>query len=150
MMKVKIMLDEGAKVSRGHDTDAGLDLHSRETKVVPARGCAVFDTGVHIELPKVSIGNGYMTYDFYTDGEIVSKSGLNVKHNLVSFGEIDYGYSGAMVVKLYNLGDEDYTVHKGDKISQLVIRPIIIPELEVVDHFEETERGNGGFGSTGR
>lgn len=150
-MKMKIMLDEGAYMpTRAHKTDAGLDLYARETKVVPARGSAEFDSGVHVELPKMSIGNGQMAYEFCTDGEIKSKSGLNMKHNIISDGEIDLGYTGSIRVKLYNLGDKDYTVNKGDKISQLVIRPIIIPELELVTEFKETERGTGGFGSTGR
>ena len=149
-MKMKIMLDEGARLTRAHLDDAGLDLYARETKVVPARGSAIFDTGVHVELPKIHIGNGQTSFEFITDGEIKSKSGLNVKHNIISDGEIDYGYTGSIVVKLYNLGDEDYTVNAGDKISQLVIRPILTPELEVVEKLSETARGNNGFGSSGK
>lgn len=59
-------------------------------------------------------------------------------------------YTGSICVKLYNHGFDNYQVRKGDKISQLVIVPIIIPDLEVVDELEETERGDAGFGSTGR
>ena len=136
---MRIVLDKGAKMpTRAYPTDAGLDLYARETKTILARGNAVFDTGVHIELP-----HG-------TTGFLKSKSGLNVKHGLTSEGVIDVGYTGSIVVKLYNNSDEDYTVNAGDKISQLVILPILTPEIELVDDLTETERGSGGFGSTGK
>ena len=79
-----------------------------------------------------------------------SKSGLNVKFGIVSEGVIDAGYTGSIVVKLYNHSGYDYRVKRGDKISQLVILPIITPELEEVKELEQTSRGSGGFGSTGR
>ena len=136
---MKIKLDNGAFMpNRAHEDDAGLDIYARESQIVPARGSAIFDTGVHIELPKGTVGM------------IKSKSGLNVKHDLASEGVIDVGYTGSICVKLYNHGDRDYTVWRGDKISQLVIMPIFIPTLDLVDSLEETERGNGGFGSTGK
>ena len=136
---VKIKLDEGAFMpERAHEWDAGLDLRAMENKLVPARGSAIFDTGVHVELAP------------FTAGFLKSKSGLNVKHNLTSDGVVDVGYTGSICVKLYNHGDTDYMVHRGDKISQLVIVDIRIPYLKVVDKLDETERGNNGFGSTGR
>lgn len=136
---MKIKLDNGAYMpTRAHSTDAGLDLYARETQIVPAKESAIFDTGVHIELP-----NG-------TVGMLKSKSGLNVKHGITSEGVIDVGYTGSVVVKLYNNSGYDYTVNKGDKISQLVIMPILTPKLELVDELNETERGTGGFGSTGK
>ena len=142
-MKVKIMLDDGAYMpTRAHKNDAGMDLYAMESKVVPARNSVEFDTGVHIELPCNCL--------FKTVGFLKSKSGLNTKHGIVSEGVIDAGYTGSIKVKLYNHSYHDYRVCKGDKISQLVILPILTPELELVDEFEETERGNGGFGSTGR
>lgn len=151
---MKIKLDEGAIMpTRAHDTDAGLDLYARESKVVPACGSAVFDTGVHIELPNMWTfpdGNTQYYFPTYTVGFLKSKSGLNVKHNITSEGVVDMGYTGSIVVKLYNHGKEDYQVNAGDKISQLVILPILTPSLELVDKLDETERGNGGFGSTGR
>ena len=135
---MKVMLDENAILpTRAHSTDAGLDLYAKETQVVPARGSAIFDTGVHIELPPNMAG------------VLVSRSGLNFKHGITSEGLIDTGYTGSIGVKLYNNSDNYYTVHKGDKISQLVIVPILTPTLEVVDSLEETGRGNNGFGSTG-
>lgn len=136
---MKIMLDEGAKMpTRAHKTDAGLDLYAKETQIVPARESAVFDTGVHIELPP------------NTAGFLKSKSGLNVKHGITSEGVIDVGYTGSIVVKLYNHSGYDYTVNAGDKISQLVIVPILTPKLEIVDSLEDTERGSNGFGSSGK
>ena len=136
---MKIMLSPGAKMpTRAFPTDAGLDLYARETQIVSAKESAIFDTGVHIELPPNTVGM------------IKSKSGLNVKHGLTSEGVIDVGYTGSIVVKLYNHSGHDYKVNAGDKISQLVIMPILTPELELVDSLEDTERGTGGFGSTGK
>lgn len=136
---MKIKLDENAKMpTRAHETDAGLDIYARETKTILVGDSAIFDTGVHIEIPA-----GYV-------GFLKSKSGLNVNCGITSEGVIDCGYTGSVVVKLYNNGDDDYTVNAGDKISQLVLLPILIPELELVDTLEDTDRGNGGFGSTGK
>ena len=136
---MKIKLDSGAHIpTRAHETDAGLDLYARESQVIPARESAIFDTGVHVEIPK-----GYV-------GMLKSKSGLNVKHGITSEGVIDCGYTGSIVAKLYNHSGYDYTVNAGDKITQLVLLPILTPELELVDSLEDTERGNGGFGSSGK
>lgn len=136
---MKIKIDTGAKIpTRAHDTDAGLDLYAREAQIVPAKESAKFDTGVHIELPAGTVGM------------LKSKSGLNVKHGITSEGVIDVGYTGSIVVKLYNNSGYDYKVEAGDKISQLVILPILTPELEIVETLDDTERGSGGFGSTGK
>lgn len=136
---MKIKLDDGAKMpTRAHDTDAGLDLYARYTEIVRAKGSAIFDTGVHVELPPNTVGM------------IKSKSGLNVKHGITSDGVVDVGYTGSIVVKLYNNGEFDYIVNAGDKISQLVILPILTPMLESVESLDDTERGAGGFGSTGK
>lgn len=154
---MKIKLDPGAYMpERAHDTDAGLDLRAMEDKVIPAGGSAVFDTGVHVQLPTVSLLHGMGSHnwpyyvDFPTVGFLKSKSGLNINHNITSDGVIDLGYTGSIRVKLYNHGTEDYHVKRGDKISQLVILPILTPELELADELEETERGVKGFGSSGR
>lgn len=136
---MRIKLDEKAFMPvRAHETDAGLDLRSPETVTIEPNGSVCIDTGVHIELP---VG---------TVGMLKSKSGLNVKHGITSEGVIDVGYTGSIRVKLYNHSTSPYTVQRGDKISQLVIMPIITPTLEVVEDLAETERGDGGFGSTGR
>ena len=136
---MNIILDSGAfKPEFAHKTDAGADLRSPICATVPARGSVVIDTGVHVEIPE-----GYV-------GMLKSKSGLNVKHDLIGTGTIDSGYSGSIRVKLYNLGDTDYQILRGDKIIQMVILPCAYCEFTQVDKFAETERGNGGFGSTGR
>lgn len=138
-MIIKVKLDEGAIIpSRAHSTDAGLDIYSREDQIVPAKESAVFDTGVHIELPQGTVGM------------LKSKSGLNVKHGIVSEGVIDVGYTGSIRVKLYNHSGFDYKVKAGDKISQLVILPIFTPTPCLVDSLDATERGDNGFGSSGR
>lgn len=135
---LKVMLDDGAKMpTRAHKSDAGLDLYSRECmKLYPGESYE-FDTGVHVAIPA-----GYV-------GMVKSKSGLNVNHGLTSEGVIDSGYTGSIVVKLYNHGKHSYLIERGQKISQLVILPCLLPDLEQVDCMEETDRGNGGFGSTG-
>ena len=125
--------------TRAHEFDAGLDLYSAYDDVcIFPRESELFDIGVHIQLPKNTVGF------------LKSKSGLNVKYGITSEGVIDAGYTGSIMVKLYNHSDKPYRVRKGDKISQLVILPCLLPELEVVDSLEDTERGAGGFGSTGR
>ncbi len=136
---MKIVIDPGAYMpERAHSLDAGYDLRSPIRAYVPPYSSAVIDTGVHVEIPPNHVGM------------LKSKSGLNVKHDLTSEGVIDCGYSGSICVKLYNHGQSAYEVNKGDKISQLVIMPIITPALEVVEHLDETERGEKGFGSSGR
>ena len=136
---MNIILDPGSfKPEFAHKTDAGADLRSPVEAVVPAHGSVVIDTGVHVEIPE-----GYV-------GILKSKSGLNVKHDLIGTGTIDSGYSGSIRVKLYNLGDTDYQIQRGDKIIQLVIMPCVYCEFTEVEQFADSERGTGGFGSTGR
>ena len=136
--KIKVVLDEGATLpTRAHPTDAGLDLYAKERCVVWAKSWAKLDTGVHIQIPE-----GYV-------GFITSKSGLMAKQGNTSRGTIDCGYTGTIQVVLFNHSWRFIKVKKGQKISQLVIFPIVKPELDVVDNLEDTERGNGGFGSTG-
>lgn len=136
---MEVMLDDGAYMpSRGHETDAGLDLRTPKAVTVPAYGSAIVDTGVHVALP------------YGCAGLLVSKSGLNVKHNITSTGLIDEGYAGSIVVKLYNHGGEDHEFEAGDKVTQLVVTPVIYESLEQVSSFRPSERGDAGFGSTGR
>ena len=137
-MEVKIKLEKWAYMpERAHSTDAGADLRTPHDVIVMPFGSAVVDTGVHIELP------------INTVGMLKSKSGLNVKHGITSEGVIDVGYTGSIVVKLYNHSDKAYGFKAGEKITQLVILPILTPTFKQVEEFEETERGNNGFGSTG-
>ena len=136
---MKIVLEPWAIMpTRAHEFDAGLDLYATHDATIRSKESYRFNTGVHIQLPQNTVGF------------LKSKSGLNVNHSLTSEGVIDCGYTGSIMVKLYNHSDHSYRVRKGDKISQLVILPCLLPELEVVDSLEDTERGTGGFGSTGR
>lgn len=138
-MKMKVVLDPGAYMpTRAHKEDAGLDLYSQIDAVIFQHCSGRFDTGVHVEIPE-----GYV-------GFLKSKSGLNIKQCMQSEGVIDSGYTGSICVKLYNHGSHEVYIKKGQKISQLVLLPIITPELELVDSLEPTERGNNGFGSTGK
>ena len=138
-MIVNVTLDDGAVMPhRAHSADAGYDLFSREDAVIYPNAGGIFDTGVHVAIPE-----GYV-------GFLKSKSGLNVKHSIQSEGVIDSGYTGSIHVKLFNHGSKAVRIEKGQKISQLVILPIITPELELVDSLEDTERGANGFGSTGK
>lgn len=137
---MKVKLDAGAfEPRRAHITDAGLDLRAMRSQIVPAKESAVFHTGVHVKLPEG------------TAGIIISKSGLNVKHDITSTGLIDEGYDGEIVVKLFNHGGFDYKVEIGDKISQLVVVPVLYESVELVADLEQnSERGSDGFGSSGR
>lgn len=136
---MKIMIDDGAYMpTRAHSTDAGLDLYSPVDVMIMPQANAVIDTGVHVELPPGSVGF------------LKSKSGLNVKYGILGEGVIDAGYTGSIRVKLYNHSGERYYIQRGDKITQLVILPVILPDLEQVEMLEDTDRGANGFGSTGR
>ena len=138
-MIMKVMLDQGAYMPvRAHKDDAGLDLRSPDTFIVKAGKSLKIDSGVHVEIPARYVGF------------LKAKSGLNVKYGITCTGVIDAGYTGSIVVKLYNNGSDDVLFERGDKITQLVILPIICPDLVQVDSLEDTERGDAGFGSTGR
>ena len=136
---MKIMLDKGAIMpTRAHPWDAGLDLYAHQSKCIRSNGSRTFDTGVHVQIPE-----GYV-------GFIKSKSGLMVKHGITTDGTIDSHYTGSIKVKQFNHSGSKYYLKAGDKIAQLVIVPCLLPDLELVDKLEETDRGDCGFGSTGR
>lgn len=136
---MKIKLDKGAFMPvRGHQYDAGLDLRTPVAFGILPGGSAKIDTGIHFDIAPGLVGM------------LKSKSGLNVNHGITSEGVIDAGYTGSVVAKLYNHGNEPVQFNAGDKITQIVFLPVYIPdELEVVESLEETERGDHGFGSTG-
>ena len=150
-MKVKLS-PGGILPQSAHEDDGGFDLFTPVDVKVPGStalswvanlapvdiGCATIDTLVHVAIPK-----GHVGY-------IKSKSGLMVNHGLTADGTIDCGYTGSIRVKLFNHTSKDYVFKAGEKIAQLVIQPIIKPNLELVSELDDTERGAGGFGSTGR
>lgn len=139
-MEIKVVLDKNAIMpEKAHAIDAGFDIFTPQKLVIPFGRSVVVDTGVHIAIPE-----GYV-------GFLKSKSGLNVRNGLVTEGVIDSGYTGSIRVRILNTNFSGvYTFNKGEKITQLVILPIPYVELRQVEELPTTERGNNGFGSTGR
>ena len=136
---MKVMLDDWAKMpTRAHEWDAGLDLYAMDDGYIRCNQSRTFDTGTHIEIPEGCVGL------------VKSKSGLMCNHGIITDGTIDAHYTGPIKVCLFNHGGSKYEVKAGDKIAQLVIVPCMLPKLELVDSLEETDRGDNGFGSTGR
>ena len=137
---MNVKLDAGAQMpARAHETDAGYDLFAMQSVYINGNGgSAAVDTGVHIDIPA-----GWF-------GLVTSRSGLNFKYGvIVPQGTIDSGYSGSVKVKLYNLSGQPFMIHRGDRIAQIIFLRHESPELETVDTLSDTERGSGGFGSTG-
>lgn len=137
---MKIALDTGAyEPEKAHESDAGYDLRTpKDWMILPGESTVIY-TGVHMAIPK-----GYF-------GKLESKSGLMTKHDVIcEGGVIDSGYTGGIAVKLRNNGKEAYRFKAGDKIVQLIIQPCMSLKMEVVSKLDGTERGDGGFGSTGR
>jgi len=135
---MKVMLNEGAFApERKHPTDAGLDLKTPVDVFIHPKDRAFVDTGIHVELPANTVGM------------VKSRSGLNKNYGVQCEGVIDENYRGAIGVVLYNHSDKPVTFNKGDRIGQLVILPCIYEDVELVDKLGNTDRGEGGFGSTG-
>lgn len=135
---MRIKLDEGAfEPVRAHSTDAGLDLRAMRGGLVRAGQAATFHTGVHVELPAG------------TAGVLLPKSGLMTNRDIITFGVVDESYRGEVLVHMFNLGCEDYSVRAGDKISQMLVVPVRYEAVEIVDELSDGERGDSGFGSTG-
>ena len=138
MTLMQVQLDPGAFLpERAHPTDAGLDLRSPQAVWIHPGEHAVIDTGVHVAIPDGCVGL------------LTSRSGM-MKQDITNRGTIDAGYTGSIKAVLFNHGSEGYAVKAGDKITQLVILPITNVALEVVEQLGETERGDAGFGSSGR
>jgi dUTP pyrophosphatase len=115
------------------DRVAGLILGPMQRAVIP--------TGIRVEIP-----TGY-------EAQIRPRSGLATKFGITlpnTPGTIDSDYRGPLGVALINLGPEPYTIRHGDRIAQMVVAPVVQAKFEVVGSLSETERGSGGFGSTGR
>ena len=139
MYKINVSLDEGAIMpTRAHLADAGLDFMTPVDFVVPAHGYAFCDTGVHVELPSS------------TCGHICSKSGLNRNHGITADGTVDEGYTGTIGITVHNDGDEDFQFRRGDKVAQMVIECILRPIPILVEKVDGGDRGDNGYGSTGR
>ena len=142
-MKIKL-LNEHVKIpTRASSSAAGYDLycaHDKDHVIHPGDTLKVY-TGVAIEIP-----DGYV-------GLVFARSGIATKHGIRPancVGVIDSDYRGEIIVALHNDSDAPYCVEPGDRIAQLVVMPYIAPELEIVDELSNTDRGDGGFGHTGK
>lgn len=136
--KMRVVIGEnGFLPNRAHAADAGYDLRTPTVFTVPAMSRATVSTRVRMSIPV-----GYA-------GFVRSKSGLSKNHGLYCEGVVDAEYTGEVCCTVFNHSNEDYTFQAGDKVAQIVIVPILTPELELVGELEQTERGSGGFGSTG-
>ena len=139
-MKIKIKrLRQNAKFPTYHHLgDVGMDMYSIETKTVLPGEHYFFHHGFALEFPV-----GYAA--IVKDKSSISKAGLHCMG-----GVFDAGYRGEYNTHLVNLSDQPYTVEEGDKVSQLVFFPVAIAEIEETDTLNESARGEGAFGSTGR
>lgn len=139
-----IKLDQNAAVpSYGTSFSAGADLYalSDSSITIPAGGTQLIHTGIAIELPQGTVGLIY------------SRSGLATKRGLApanKVGVIDSDYRGEIMVALHNHNSQPQTVEPGERIAQLVVMPYIKANFCHVDELDNTDRGAGGFGSTGR
>lgn len=138
-MKVKIQLDEKAYIpERSFKQDAGADLRTPYSFTLWPGEFKTIDTGVHVEVPE-----GYMV-------EVRSKSGLMKNLGVFTDGTVDQGFAGSIGVILFNHSTGIRKFKAGDKIAQIVFTKIDTPEFEQVDKITGGERGDAGFGSTGR
>jgi dUTP pyrophosphatase len=146
-VKISRLSSHARLPSRASDGAAGYDLFAAVRTVIPAARMlegrvnivrALVPTGVALSIPEGHVGR------------VGSRSGLSVKHNIeTGAGWIDSDYRGELKVELKNFSGLEFVVEEGDRIAQLIILPIVTPELEEVDALSPTTRGAGGFGSTG-
>lgn len=145
-IRIKIHLEEGCSIHPSLPTyqskdAAGCDLcYCGETPItIYTLDRSFIHTGVHISLPE-----GY-------EAQVRGRSGLNRDHGIVvPTGTIDADYRGDIGVVVYNLSREPFIIQPGDRIAQLVISPVIQADWQQVDNLDKTDRGEGGFGSTGK
>jgi dUTP pyrophosphatase len=140
-LEIRLLNPDAVAPSRSRSGDAGYDLRATERVSVPQDGRRLVGTGVAIALPEG------------VAGLVTPRSGLAIEHGLTLLnapGLIDPNYRGEIKVILHNTSERRYTVEIGDRIAQLLLVPYWAPELEVVEALPETERGAGGFGSSGR
>lgn len=136
---MKFVVEEGGFAPvREHETDAGVDLRTPEDLTIYPHSSVFVDLKVRVEIPDGCVG--LMT----------SKSGLMSKRGIKTTGTIDVGYSGTIGCKVFNHSSEIVKLSKGDKVTQLVVMPCIMDAVEVVDSIRSGERGENGFGSTGK
>ena len=120
---------------------AAMDLHAcvDQAVTIPAGGRAVIPTGIAIALPSA----GYVALVF-------ARSGLGIKHGIAPANCVGVIDRGEILVGLQNSGDADYVIQPADRIAQLMVVPVVQAQVKMVDQLDETQRGAGGFGSTGK
>jgi dUTP pyrophosphatase len=139
-LKVKKLSNNAIIPKQAHSGDAGLDLFSVVELIILPGESKLVQTGISIELPA------------NTEAQIRPRSGLALKYQITVLntpGTIDHGYRGEIGVILINHGKELFQIEEGMKIAQMVIKPVLQVEVEEVTELSGTERGEGGFGSTG-
>lgn len=141
-IKIKKLKDNAVVPTRGSKYAAGADLYSAENDLyIEDRQTVMIGTGIAMEIPE-----GYV-------GLVYARSGLACKEGLApanKVGVIDSDYRGEIKVALYNQSGQKKLVKKGERIAQIVIAPFLAPEFIEVSELDETDRGEGGFGSTGK
>lgn len=138
-LKVKKLSEFAVTPKRASASAAGYDLFAAESKVIEATSNGVVKTDISIALPSG------------TYGRIAPRSGLAVKNFInIGAGVIDQDYRGNIGVVLFNHSTNNFIVNKGDRIAQLIIECNMTPEVIETDNLDETDRGAGGFGSTGK
>lgn len=138
-MEIETVCAEDMKPTRAHEHDAGADLRASEGVFIGSGRFVKVSTGVRVSIPE-----GYV-------GLLAARSSLCLRGLLMAngIGIIDAGFAGEIKVPLYNAGNTPSNVLAGERIAQLVILPCELPTFRLVAKLEETERGEGGFGSTG-
>ncbi|MGA1845888.1 dUTP diphosphatase [Deferribacter abyssi] len=141
MLKIRIKCSEKDLVPEYKSLgSSGMDLRSAVDEIIPSGKFKLIPTGVYIELP-----NGF-------EAQVRPRSGLALKHGITVLntpGTIDSDYRGEIKVILVNFGSSDFRIKRGDRIAQLVVSEVIKADIEIIDVLSKTERGYGGFGSTG-
>ena len=140
-LEIRLLHPDAVPPSRSRSGDAGYDLRATERVSIPQEGRRLVGTGIAVALPEG------------VAGLVTPRSGLAIEHGLTLLnapGLIDPNYRGEIKVILHNTSERRYTVELGDRVAQLLLVPYWAPELEVVEALPETERGAGGFGSSGR
>ncbi len=138
MLKVKRLSSDAVLPTVAHPgEDIGYDLYSAEDVTLPAHSAAGVHTGIAIEFAPVA------------GGIVKTRSGMAKKRLMCNAGVIDAGYRGEVIILMENLGDEPYTIHKGDKIAQLLEHPYLAGEV-VEEELSDAARGTKGFGSSGK
>ncbi len=132
-------LHEDAKLpTRAHHDDAGIDIYAHGIHIIEPSQTVAIPTGVSMELEK-----GFVSL-------VWDKSGIALKGIKTVGGVIDAGYRGEYKIMMHNLSNTSRTFENGDKIAQILIQKVEFPELVEVDELNDSTRGVGGFGSTGK